>query len=100
MLPFPCYGCGMCCRMVDVAEETRPLDRGDGICKHLDTDTNRCTIYEKRPDICRVDKQYELHGKDKTWPEFIELTLEACDLLNTEDLQTTVKQWREEVKGN
>lgn len=90
----------MCCRMVDVTEETRELDRGDGICKHLDTATNTCTIYNDRPDICRVDKQYELHGNGKTWPEFIEITLQACDLLNTTELQTAVKEWRTEIKGN
>ncbi len=36
-------------------------DRGDGACGHLSKD-NKCKIYDKRPDICRVDKIYEIRN--------------------------------------
>lgn len=32
--------------------------REDGACIHL-TQDNKCSIYETRPEICRVDKMYE-----------------------------------------
>jgi uncharacterized protein len=64
-----CAGCGKCCHLVveldatvdDVPEELvvereglRCLDqRGDGACVALDTVTRLCTIYERRPQVCR-----------------------------------------------
>lgn len=79
---FPCYKCGLCCQNVDKSEETKFLDRGDGTCRHYDEETKLCTIYETRPDICRVDKQYELNYKEQySWQEFTELNLIACKIL-------------------
>jgi Fe-S-cluster containining protein len=65
----PCAGCGKCCHLlvelssgVDFVPEefvvehsgVRCMDqRGDGACAALDADTNRCTIYEQRPQVCR-----------------------------------------------
>jgi Fe-S-cluster containining protein len=38
-----------------------------------------CTIYEERPDICRVDRMYALHyASEHTWDEFVALNLEVC----------------------
>ena len=34
-------------------------DRGDGACANLN-EKNQCSIYETRPDICRVDKMYKI----------------------------------------
>ncbi len=39
-----------------VPEFTEPVNE-DGSCSHLKD--NKCTIYENRPEICRVDKLYE-----------------------------------------
>ncbi|MFN3430435.1 MAG: YkgJ family cysteine cluster protein, partial [Candidatus Sericytochromatia bacterium] len=52
---FRCTQCGECCRRVSASEVTRPLDRGDGVCRHFDEATNGCAIYETRPLTCRVD---------------------------------------------
>jgi Fe-S-cluster containining protein len=65
----PCAGCGICCHLVVVLNpETdniredyvvehggvRCMDqRGDGACVALDPETNLCTIYEARPEVCR-----------------------------------------------
>jgi Fe-S-cluster containining protein len=64
-----CAGCGKCCHLLvelapgcdEVPEEfvvehegVRCMDqRGDGACVALDPDTQRCTIYEHRPQVCR-----------------------------------------------
>ena len=64
-----CAGCGKCCHLVveltplvdDVPEElvvehsgVRCLEQhGDGDCMALDLATRLCTIYERRPQVCR-----------------------------------------------
>ncbi|WII96191.1 YkgJ family cysteine cluster protein [Moraxella haemolytica] len=40
------------------------MDRGDGICQFLDTDTNLCQIYETRPLVCQVERYYQMHFPD------------------------------------
>ena len=43
-----------------------------------------CTIYEERPDICRVDRMYTLrYASQYTWNEFITLNLQACTHLQS-----------------
>ena len=79
---FPCSQCGLCCQFVNLAAETRFLDRGDGICRHYDVGSRGCGIYAERPDICRVDRQYELHyAQQYTWEEFVTMNLQACEIL-------------------
>ncbi|WP_090732145.1 YkgJ family cysteine cluster protein [Azotobacter beijerinckii] len=81
---FPCNQCGECCRRVHLLAETASLDRGDGICRHFDDDLKRCRIYQQRPDICWVDRQYELHYRSiMTWEAFVELNQSACKALQS-----------------
>lgn len=54
------------------------LDRGDGICRHLDEHSNLCGIYDERPSICRVANMYRHFADRFSWPEFVELNLRAC----------------------
>ena len=76
---FPCTQCGACCRHVDLAEETRFLDRGDGTCQHYDGVTSACRIYSSRPEICRVEQYYERHYVHLySWEQFVELNQQAC----------------------
>ena len=56
MSKFLCSSCGACC-LVAGATGLLP-DRGDGACIHLNKDM-LCSIYETRPDICRVDKTWD-----------------------------------------
>lgn len=80
--PFPCTACGKCCRQVHKSEETAFLDRGDGICRHFDIQTNLCTIYHDRPLVCRVEDYYKAHLSEKyTWEDFVRLNLEWCERL-------------------
>lgn len=83
---FPCNQCGACCRHVNRADETRFLDRGDGTCRHYDVGTKLCGIYETRPLICQVEKQFVLNYRQQySWSEFIALNQIACRVLETLD---------------
>jgi len=82
--PFPCTQCGLCCQNVHRSAQTAFLDRGDGTCRHYQAANKQCTIYDSRPDICRVDRQYALHYYNAyTWEEFVEINLRACTWLET-----------------
>ena len=80
--PFPCNGCGKCCRKVSNSPETKWLDRGDSVCRHFSEDRNSCTIYETRPLICRVEDYYDRYLSDKIhWDKFVKLNMEICHSL-------------------
>jgi hypothetical protein len=85
---FLCSSCGACCKNVG----NLPLPSTNGICNNLDLKTNKCKIYNTRPDICRVDKVYE-HFKDKyTLKEwFIENTKACHTLIDQQELDKSFK---------
>ena len=73
---FKCDQCGACCRHVNLSSY-QSLDRGDGECKYLDG--NLCTIYEKRPLLCRVDESYMAFFRESmSKEEYYRLNYEAC----------------------
>ena len=79
---FPCVQCGLCCQHVNQAEETRFLDRGDGTCLYYNNASKLCRIYDDRPDICRVELQFQLNYAQRyTWGEFLALNLIVCKQL-------------------
>jgi len=58
------------------------LNRGDGICMYFDIETKLCTIYKKRPIICRVDDLYEEYFIEKiSKSDYLKLNYEACSRL-------------------
>ena len=75
---FPCTRCGVCCRNLGKSPLLSQLDRGDGVCRHLDVDTNLCRIYETRPKICRVTDMYRAFEDRLTWGEYVALNQQAC----------------------
>lgn len=78
---FECSKCGLCCRHIDMIPELSKYDSGDGECKYLTKD-NLCAIYESRPDICNVDKMYEIYfSNEMTKEAFYEKNLEGCRAL-------------------
>jgi Fe-S-cluster containining protein len=80
--PFPCNGCGKCCRRVAAAAETAWLDRGDGTCRHFGEADHRCTIYAERPLVCRVEEYYVQHLSSRlAWTDFVRINLEICSTL-------------------
>ncbi|WP_439259257.1 YkgJ family cysteine cluster protein [Lonepinella sp. BR2930] len=83
LTPFPCNACGKCCQRVYLSEETAYLDRGDGTCQHFDDHSHLCTIYDKRPLVCRVEEYYKQNlSHIYQWDEFVKMNLKVCDLLN------------------
>ena len=77
---FPCDQCGECCRNLNLSPLYSGLDRGDGTCRYLAG--NRCSIYEDRPLLCRVDACYDAFFRDKTTlEEYYRLNQESCDRL-------------------
>lgn len=54
---FKCDKCGICCKSLAGNPVYAELDRGDGTCRYLKN--NLCSIYDKRPLLCRVDEAYE-----------------------------------------
>ncbi len=81
---FPCSKCGLCCQHVNLAAETRFLDRGDGVCSHYNASGKSCTIYSQRPPVCRVDLHYDTHYVHLyNWDEFVEMNLKVCAALAT-----------------
>lgn len=79
---FPCSGCGLCCQNLIDIPEMKDYNLGNGVCKYFDKLTNSCTIYETRPDICRVDKMFELkYYKHFTKEEFYIANANVCNEL-------------------
>lgn len=57
------------------------LDRGDGVCKHLN-ELGLCDIYDHRPDFCNVDLMYEKYfHKYYTLEEYHRINEENCKKL-------------------
>lgn len=78
---FVCTKCGICCRNIDKIPELKEFDIGDGVCVHL-TKEQLCGIYLSRPDICNVDKMFEMKYKNfMTREEYERLNAEGCKLL-------------------
>lgn len=92
-LAFPCTQCGLCCQNVHLAEETQFLDRGDGICRHYDATSKLCSIYQERPDICRVDRMYAMrYQKEYAWETFVALNQQVCTALQMQACASATKK--------
>lgn len=72
---FKCDKCGSCCRNVERwrnnskklsellgVELVFPIRDINGICEYLSED-NTCTIYDRRPDVCRTGYIFSLLKK-------------------------------------
>ena len=69
--------CGECCRNLRLSELYAELDDGTGKCKYLDC--NKCSIYNERPLLCRVDESYEAYFKNTMSKEdYYRLNYESC----------------------
>ena len=75
-MSFHCDKCGLCCRLLKDVPQLVALDRGDGVCRFLQG--NLCTIYEKRPDICNVEKMYPAFASIMSREEYDEIMAESC----------------------
>jgi len=90
-MKFLCSQCGACCRnagKMDGAKHGLPI-KEDGSCANLIN--NMCSIYDDRPDICRVDK---LHNKSifQTKKQYFKQVTKIChDLIDGEGLDAKYK---------
>ena len=71
-------GCGACCRLdpalrqeaiaaLSPSQQTQYMSMvgPDGWCRHFDTGSRRCRIYDGRPDFCQVANLVDLFGGDR-----------------------------------
>lgn len=78
---FSCSRCGICCRSIDRIPELANFHTGNGVCIHL-TEDNLCDIYLTRPDICNVEKMYELKYQELMSKEmYEEMNMQGCKFL-------------------
>jgi Fe-S-cluster containining protein len=77
---FPCDGCGACCRSVG---HLTMIPSTNGVCDHLFS--NQCSIYDTRPEICRVDHMREILAPEIDWNQWIEQNTIACIQLKLND---------------
>ena len=82
---FKCDKCGACCRHVGLAEETKFLDRGDGVCKYFNETNKTCIIENFKPDVCNIEKMYKKYKDKMTWEEYLKANYEACEYLKELD---------------
>lgn len=74
---FKCDKCGLCCSHLLGSELYKELDRGDGVCKYLEG--NLCSIYDRRPLLCRVDECYKrFFSSEMTREEYYKKNYEGC----------------------
>jgi len=77
---FPCSGCGLCCQNIQEIKELSKFDLGNGVCKYFDIKNNSCLIYENRPDICRIEKMFNVkYYKYFTKAEFYLENAKVCN---------------------
>ena len=80
LVMFSCDKCGLCCRNIDRIPELKTFHNGNGICKFLIN--NKCSIYDRRPLICNVDRVYEKFFRTSyTLEEFYKLNHQVCMML-------------------
>ena len=85
-MKFFCDQCGLCCKNISNSALYKDLDRGDGVCKLFNEQTNLCSDYENRPLKCRIDAMYELFYKDQlSLLEYYELNYEGCEKLKEKE---------------
>lgn len=59
-----------------------PYERCGTCCCHYDDQLKLCSIYESRPEICRVEYQFVTNYRQlMDWTEFVRLNVVACEAL-------------------
>jgi len=96
---FPCSSCGLCCQNISQIKELKEFDLGNGVCKYFDIDTKLCQIYETRPDICRVDKMFDIKYYQYFMKnEFYTLNANACNSM--QEKYNMDRSYRVKLKGD
>lgn len=82
-----CDKCGLCCQYfnkLDLPEEYKKLDRGDGVCIYLKD--KLCSIYDSRPLLCNSEKMYSVyyHSIFETYEEYEDFLQSECTRIKRE----------------
>ena len=80
-MPFNCTKCGLCCRSVGNTELTLYLSRGDGVCRFFDELSMLCKIYDRRPDVCKVEESYVSFSGFNCIEEYFRANENVCKAL-------------------
>ena len=83
---FPCDRCGLCCQHLTGVESYEDLDDGTGVCRYFDHNSKLCTIYDQRPQKCRVKESYIYYQALMSYDEYIQMNIEGCKRLKEEYL--------------
>ena len=81
-MEFNCHSCGACCRQ---AGHIGLPHNGDYVCIHLKN--NMCSIYEDRPDICRVKDKYREFKDVVSLDEWYSINEVACGSLAANEIK-------------
>ena len=76
---FPCTQCGACCKSIEGIDFLANYNENGRCNKLVD---NRCSIYDDRPLLCRIDEAYEqIFSPYITKQAFYEQNALACNQL-------------------
>jgi|TARA_R110000824_G_scaffold9137_2_gene41142 Fe-S-cluster containining protein len=90
-MKFLCSQCGLCCKLAGFLKSTKdvlPINK-DGSCSNLID--NKCSIYEDRPDICRVEKMISNKDNLSRKDYYIKSTKVCHTLIDTFGLEDSYK---------
>lgn len=90
---FNCSGCGQCCKNLFLTKEVSeqfsesvqklidefPYEIHNGVCEKLKN--NKCSVYEDRPDICKVDEGYKYFKEEMSMEEWHSINYSICKTL-------------------
>jgi len=96
-MEFKCTSCGICCKQLGVTIDnirSMPIPyqielsdfpypvRSDKSCSKFVN--GRCTVYSKRPDVCRVDVMHKKYFSHMKQADYFNQTGAACNSLMNE----------------
>lgn len=83
-MKFPCTRCGLCCQRISGVDDLKAFDRGNGVCRHYDTDEG-CLIYDSRPLACRIIEGFERYASNQlSIEQYLRSNADVCNRLQDE----------------
>lgn len=62
------------------------LDDGTGVCRYFDHSSKLCTIYDNRPQKCRIKESYVYFQSLMSYDDYIRINIEGCKKIKEEFL--------------
>ena len=81
-MEFNCHSCGACCRQ---AGKIGLPHNGDNVCTYLVD--NKCSVYDDRPEICRVKDSHKHFKQLISMDEWYEMNEVSCGSLVADELK-------------